>query len=532
MIPTDLIKNKSDEEAVKQGYTYDETLPLKVKKFLETYCIQSKAPWTGKPLKLLDWQWSSIIRPIYGWKKPDGSRRFTQGIIFIPKKCGKTTLLSGLSLYHLLEQAGSEVYCIASDIQQAEVLYSQSADMVELSPQLQKRLWVRRNIKQIEDQKKKSKFRVLSSTPEGKSGFNANLICYDEIAEWNGTHARTIWDRLINAGMARKDPLQLVISTANYTDPSHLGYQLFQKAERIATGKEIDLTTLPVLYCLDQNEDWQIKENWKKVCPSWGITVEPSVYDAEFEKAKANPLDARRFRTFLLCQWISAAPNVWIPHNDWMTCYEEFREEDLYGLPAVIGIDMARRNDLASYVLLIEKDGKYYILPRYFMPEMNALKKEETDRVPYTVWSGQNLVTLTNGDVIDPAAIRRGIKEDAEHFAIDEIRFDPYGMEETRQILEEEGFNMVEVKQAFNVLSNPTNAFEKYVLEKKIRHNDNPILNWNLQNTVIKVNNDDKIMIDKRRSTGRIDGITASILALSAQMVKEDVWDIPLCGIL
>lgn len=525
------IKTKSDARALELGYTYDPSKAEKVRKFLETFCVQSKHPWTGKPLKLLDWQWEEIILPLYSWFRPDGTRRFKNAIIYVPKKCGKTTLLSGLSLYHLLEFPGSECYCIASDVQQASVLYDQSADMVELSPHLKDRLWVRRNIKAILDEKRKSKFRVLSSTPEGKSGFSANLVCYDEIAEWNGTHARTIYDRLVNAGMARVNSLQLVISTAQY-DRAHLGFELYNRAQQIKKGSVIELDTLPVIYSLGEEEDWQVENNWWKVCPSIDITVPKQYYRDEYQRVKNNPRDEAQFRTFLLCQWVGHAEQ-WLSSIDWNACYEDFNEEDLYGLPAFVGLDGSSKGDLFAYTIIIPKDGKYYLIPRAFSPRDLANKKEETDHVPYREWEREGHITLTSGNVIDPSAVLKSLKADSEKFDFVDVRFDPNGLELFRQAAEEEDLFLVEAAQTASVMAPPTSFLERLVKERKIRHNGHPVLSWCIGNCTVKTDSQDRIMIDKRRVTGRIDLATSTILALLGVMGDEgSTDDDPLCFLL
>lgn len=531
----DPIRNQSDRIAIEQGYYFDQRPADKVIKFLETVCVQSKHPWTGKPLTLLPWQIEEIIYPIYGWFRPDCGpngerlRRFDRAIIYCPKKVGKTTLLAGLSLYHLFEYPGSEVYAIAADINQSSVLYNQAADFVELGPlnreqceldgKKDRRLWVRRHIKTIEDQKHKSIIRVLSSNPDGKSGFSANAVFYDELAEWNATHARTIWDRLVNAGMARVNSLQVVISTAQF-DRSSLGYEQFRYAQDIKDNKIQDLHCLPVIYSLPDDADWTQEEEWWPVCPSLNHTVSKQQYREEYKKAKNSPSDETRFRTFWLNQWVGQV-DQWVQSHKWAACKADFQEEELYGSDCIVGIDMARRYDLASYCLVIQKDDLYYLLPRFFIPAQLAKHKEKEDHVKYTQWSNKGYVVLTDGDVIDPSVIRKHLIEDSHNFRINEVRFDPYGFEESRQMLEKEGFNMVEITQNHAGMSAGTNHFERLILDNRIRHPDNPCLNWCMGNVKVKIDPNDRIMLDKMRSRGRIDGVVAAAIAMTGLLEEN-----------
>jgi phage terminase large subunit-like protein len=490
---------------------------FKVRRFLETYCVQSQAPWTGKPLKLMPWQWQEIILPLYGTYQDDElTRQYKKLICFIPKKQGKTSLLAGLALYHLLEQAGSEVYVIASDVQQAGILYKASADYVELSP-LSKRLRVRRNIKCIEDRSKHSVLRVLSSEPEGKSGFNANAIFYDELAEW-GSHARDVWDKLTNACIARKNPLQAVISTAQY-DKTHIGYEQFQLAQRVKDNPELDKTLLPVIYSLPEDADWKDESNWWSVNPSVDYTTPKESFHEDFKTVQNNPLEEARFRTFRLCQWVGHS-QMWLSSQAWQACGASFKEEEFYGAKVVVGIDHARKSDLCAYVITALRDGLVYLMPRFFIPEDSARRKEEFDNVPYTRWATMNCnLYLSPGDVIDPQFLISKLVEDSTKFRFDEVRFDPNGFELIRQELEHKyGFNMVEVPQTWRYMSPPTADLERRVLARTLRHPNNPILDWNAGNCAVR-EKDDLIMVEKSKNTARIDGIVASIIALSGHMV-------------
>ncbi|MEX1040197.1 MAG: terminase TerL endonuclease subunit [Pirellulaceae bacterium] len=471
----------------------------------------------------MPWQWNDIILPLYGWHKPDGTRRFKSASIWIPKKNGKSTLMSGLCLWHLLEQKGSEVYCIASDVAQAGIVYNESANMVELSPSLKTRWWTRRNIKAIEDKKNKSTYRVLSSTPEGKAGFNANLIVYDELACW-GSHARDVWDQLKNATIARVNGLQIVISTAQY-DREHIGYEQYTYAKRILKNEIVDTTVLPVIYEVEDDEDWKQEANWRKANPSVGTTISIDSFKDDYREVENNPIEESRFRTLRLNQWVGHTKQ-WIASNVWQECIGQLSLDDFKNEDCILAVDLARRHDLAVYVLLFKRGDKVYVFPRFYMPLDNARKKEKQDNVPYTRWANQGLITLTPGDSIDYQTICNDIIRDSQEFNIMEVRYDPYNAESLRQHLEEQGLYCVEVKQSSTMMSAPTSEFERRLLKNQVRHPDHPILNWNLGNiTIREVDTEGRIMIDKKRSSGRIDGIVATVIGFSGIMAAEEFGD-------
>jgi len=299
----DYIRSKQDEIAIEQGCYFDEAPALKVKSFIEKFCVQSKHPWTGKPLQLLEWQWEQIVKPLYGWFRKDGTRRYKEAGIWIPKKQGKSTLISALSLWHLLEYPGSSCYCLASNVRQAGIVYSETASMCELGPLSKycgknKTIWIRRNLNTIEYKDKKgnrSTLQILPCSPEGCSGWNANFICYDELAEWNGTHAQTIWDRLKNATAARTNALKVVISTPQY-DRESCGYHRYSYAKSVLTDEIIDTTFLAVIFEVPQEEDWTDIEVLRKANPSMGVTVPEQDYIDDLQTTLNNPREEMRFR--------------------------------------------------------------------------------------------------------------------------------------------------------------------------------------------------------------------------------------------
>lgn len=517
----DHIRTKADEIAADQGCYFDDEWPNTVRSFIEEYCILYEHPFTGQKLKLLDWQWKDLILPLYGWRNPDGSLRFKTAICFLPRKAGKSTLLGALGTYTVLKYPGGQSYCICSSVKQAGSIFRAACNFAETHPALKKRLWVRRAAQTIEDPKHKSFFQILAYTPK-QSSYSSNLILYDEVAEW-GANAQTIWERLHDSDLSREDGLHVTISTSQY-DRTSLGYELYKQACDILAGTNEATDILPVIYSLKDGEDWTDPENWWKTQPGIDVTVKRSKYYARYEGTKNNPNNETSFRTFLLCQWVGHSQS-WIASNMWAKCYEDFTEDDLVGYPAIaIGCDMARRYDLAAYTILIEKDEQYYLVPRAFIPSGFAAYKEKEDNVPYSRWHKQGHIIFTDGETIDHQTIRQHIEADQQKFEFTECRYDPYAFDETRNILEQElGLYLVEVPQTYSHMSPATAHFEKLVLDGKIRHNNNPVLTWCLENCTTRSDYNDRILIDKRKSRGRIDCITASIIALSAVVGGEHI---------
>jgi len=141
------IRNKSDEAAVDQGCYFDPQYPDRVKRFIETYCIQSVGSFQGKPIELLPWQVSELIDPLHGWRSKSGGMRFLACSCWLPKSGGKSTIGAALSLYHLLAdgQKYANVVTMATDVEQAGIAYKFAVDMIDQHPKLKNnsQIWVR-----------------------------------------------------------------------------------------------------------------------------------------------------------------------------------------------------------------------------------------------------------------------------------------------------------------------------------------------------------------------------------------------------
>ena len=228
----------TDAAALSAGYRYDDAKAAKVRSFIETYCRQSRPPFRNKPVRLLDWQ-RLYINALFGWVDGEGRRRFRESGLWIPKKNGKSTLCSALSLYFLLEQPGSECYCLASDVRQARIVYEEAAYFAACHPALRRRIHFRDSKNLLEDTKGGSKFAVLPcSRRRGLGGFNSNLVIIDEIAELPPTVQSDAWAQLDYSATSRTNSLQLVASTAQF-DKSTLAYEQYERACKIqARGRQ------------------------------------------------------------------------------------------------------------------------------------------------------------------------------------------------------------------------------------------------------------------------------------------------------
>lgn len=492
---------------------YDKSAADYAVAFIENLC-RTKGTWAGKPFELIDWQ-EQIIRDLFGTLKPNGYRQFNTAYIEIPKKQGKSELAAAVALLLTCGdgEERAEVYGCAADRQQAAIVFDVAADMVRMCPALSKRVKILASQKRLIYTPTNSFYQVLSAEAYSKHGFNIHGVVFDEL---HTQPNRKLFDVMTKgSGDARMQPLYFLITTAG-TDTHSICYETHQKAKDIIEGRKIDPTFYPVIYGADESDDWTDPKVWKKANPSLDITVGIDKVKAACESAKQNPGEENAFRQLRLNQWVKQAVR-WMPMEKWDKCAFAVDEDELEGRVCYGGLDLSSTTDITAFVLVfppLDEEDKYVILPYFWIPEDNLTLRVNRDHVPYDVWERQGYLQTTEGNVVHYGFIEQFIERLGERFNIREIAFDRWGAVQMVQNLEGMGFTVVPFGQGFKDMSPPTKELMKLVLEQKIAHGGHPVLRWNMDNIYIRTDPAGNIKADKEKSTEKIDGAVATIMAL------------------
>ena len=492
---------------------YDKSAADYAVMFIENLC-HTKGTWTGKPFELIDWQ-EQIIRDLFGTLKPNGYRQFNTAYIEIPKKQGKSELAAAVALLLTCGdgEERAEVYGCAADRQQAAIVFDVAADMVRMCPALSKRVKILASQKRLIYTPTNSFYQVLSAEAYSKHGFNIHGVVFDEL---HTQPNRQLFDVMTKgSGDARMQPLYFLITTAG-TDTHSICYETHQKAKDIIEGRKIDPTFYPVIYGADESDDWTDPKVWKKANPSLDITVGIDKVKAACESAKQNPGEENAFRQLRLNQWVKQAVR-WMPMEKWDKCAFAVDEDELEGRACYGGLDLSSTTDITAFVLVfppLDEEDKYIILPYFWIPEDNLTVRVNRDHVPYDVWERHGYLQTTEGNVVHYGFIEQFIERLGERFNIREIAFDRWGAVQMVQNLEGMGFTVVPFGQGFKDMSPPTKELMKLVLEQKIAHGGHPVLRWNMDNIYIRADPAGNIKADKEKSTEKIDGAVATIMAL------------------
>lgn len=508
---------------------YDEQMADYAVSFIEELC-HTKGTWAGKKFELIDWQ-EQIIRDLFGVLKPNGYRQFNTAYIEIPKKQGKSELAAAVALLLLCGdgEERAEVYGCAADRNQAKIVFDVAVDMVKFSPALMKRVKILESQKKLIYKPTNSFYQVLSADVANKHGFNTHGVIFDEL---HTQPNRKLYDVMTQgSGDARMQPLYFLITTAG-NDTNSICYEIHQKALDIQAGRKVDPTFYSVIYGADESEDWTDPKVWQKANPSLGITVAMEKVKAACDSAKQNPGEENSFRQLRLNQWVKQSVR-WMPMDKWDACDFKVDEDELEGRICYGGLDLSSTTDITAFVLVfppLDEEDKYIILPYFWVPEDTLDLRVRRDHVPYDLWERKGYLQTTEGNVVHYGFIEKFIESLGERFNIREIAFDRWGAVQMVQNLEGMGFTVVPFGQGFKDMSPPTKELMKLVLEKKIVHGGHPVLRWNMDNIFIRTDPAGNIKADKEKSTEKIDGAIAMIMALDRAIrcgneMTESVYD-------
>ncbi len=476
--------------------------------------------WGGKPLVLENWQ-KAIIGNLFGWKRPDGTRRYRAAFLYVPRKNGKTAMTAGLVNYVLFcdKEPGAKIYSAARDRDQASLMYMLVCDMIAQEPLLKRQCKVYRAAKRVLLDDRVSFYEPVSSDAFSKHGYNAHVAIIDEL---HAQKNRELVDVLKTSQGTRRQPLMIYITTADFKRKS-ICNETYEYACKVRDGIIDNPAFLPVIYEATEDDDWTSEEVWAKANPNLGVSIKLDFLQAEFQRAIDSPQFENTFKRLYL-NMQTETDVKFFDMQRWDACDERVDESMLVGRECFAGFDLAVNTDIAGYALLFSwDDEKYVILPRFFIPKDQAWKRIRHDRVPYDVWAEKKWLTMTPGNVIDYGFIKKSFWSDAEKFKIRECAFDRCGFEALRQQFTSEGIPedfFVSFGQGFLSMSAPTKELEKLVLGEKIIHNQNPVLKWMASNTVIEMDPAANIKPTKKKSPEKIDGIVMTIMALGRAITQ------------
>ena len=513
-----------------EDYYFDEDTAKGVVAFIEDNLTHIKGPDSGKPFILEEWQKRKIFYPLFGVKeKATGLRRFKYVYAEIPKKNGKSPLMSALVILMLkyIKDSGAELVSVASSRDQAKIVFGDAKKMIQANPKLNKDFMLFQNSVVMGNKS----YKPLSADVGTNDGGNNNVVIIDELHRFKD---RELVDLMEGSMAAKEEPIFFMITTAGSSFTS-ICWEKHEYAVKVRDGVIKDDRFLPVIYAADKNDDPFSEETWIKANPNYGVSVRKDFMKEQAEKARMSAAYRNNFLRLHLNIWTNVQ-DVWIPDQIFHRCAaKENRDwlfEKLKGSAAYCAMDLSSTTDLSSFTVMIRPDenrdiypDKFISLNWYFLPEEKGQDSADRNNAVYLNWVAAGYIEETPGNVIDYDLIYARIMEVADNFNLVGLAFDPWNSHQIAAKLTDTlgEDRMFKHPQDFKAFTSPVQDFEVTIQKGEYVYDGNPVTRWCMSNTSLKFTSDGKACKpDKSKREQKIDGAVTNIMAYNAANKLKD----------
>lgn len=509
------------------------------------------------PLKYLRLDWGrEILRDLYGTVQPeDGRRVYDRAYISMAKKNAKSSWAAGLPLYHLLceNEPRAEAYGAAASKEQATTIFRHACEYIKGNPVLNEKLRILPGTKRILRRDGSGFYSVLSADGDMQDGFEPSLIIFDELHRWKTARAKTLYDVLTKGTISRKEALAIEVTTVGEENTAPVWQQEHELAEKVISGAIPGGRFYCRIWQADQKRLESEPDYWKS--REARIAANPSHEDRggflkdakireELKKALINPNEKPGYLRYNLNLMISSIETRAIDMERWQEggggedlrtwpIYDVdllIRKWGLLNMPCWAGVDMSWTTDLSALSLLFPPGADnepWSILLFFWLPEHNLAELEHSCKVPLRDWNRRGFIEAEPGSrCVRTESVLAKIRWAEEMFELREICFDPWNFKREGDKLAEQGYASVEVPQQFRALTTPTKKLLEIYQDRKLRHGNNPVMNWHAGCLALQGDRKDNVQgvkPERSKSANRIDGWAATVNAMYRAPVNEEM---------
>lgn len=523
-------------KGLEQGlFFYDQVKANSAIEWMEAHCFHVKGPLAPSGMRFEPWQ-KAFLSALYGIVDEDGKRHFWEAMLVVGRKDGKSLLASAIANYEFRNGGyGSEVYCVAPKLDQADIVYNTTWQMVTLDPEYQELLEYcderdDRGVKIHDDsmlpKKRRSELNVVGTNSVMKKvafqaktadGFNPSLCICDEIAAWPGDRGLKMYE-VMKSGMGARagDALLLSVTTSGYENDG-IYDELMKRATRVLLGDSEEKRLLPVIYMVDDPEQWDDINEIRKSMPQLGKSVSIDYILNEIDVARQSLSKKAEF----LCKYCCIKQNssqAWLNTQDVAKCFSgnSLNFEDFHRCYAVAGLDLSQTTDLTAAVCVVEKSGTLYTFAHFWMPAEKVKEATARDGLPYMAYVAKGFLSLSGENFVDYHDCEQWFQELIEKYKIYPLKvgYDRYSATYLVQDMASYGFNMDDVFQGEN-LTPVINETDGLIRDGKFDFGDNDLLKIHMLNAALKTNNEtNRKKLVKLGQYQRIDGMAALLDAM------------------
>ena len=505
----------------KKSFFFDQKKANRAMKYIENFCHHHEGDLAPNLLKLELWQ-KADLSVIFGIVDKNGLRQFREVCLIMGRKCGKSLLASAIASYmtFLDGEYGARIYFVAPKLDQARICYDAFYQMTKAEPELSALSKKRRTDVYIESTN--TSVQPLAFNAKKSDGLNPHLVVCDELAAWQGDQGIKQYEVLKSALGARKQPMILSITTANYVDGIY--DELMKRSTAVLNGTSKETRLAPFIYQIDDVNKWNDINELKKAMPNLGVSVSVDYMLEEIAIAEGSLSKKAEFLT-KYCNIKQNSSVAWLDAQTIEKCVNKpLRLEDFKDCYAVMGIDLSRTTDLSCAVLLIEKNGVINTFARFYLPTNKIEEATARDGLPYKAFIQRGFLYPSGENFIDYQDIYAWCRELIEKYKIYvlEIGYDRYSAQYLISDLKNYGFHVDDVYQGTN-LSGIIRLTEGYMKDGKINIGDNDLLKAHFYNSALKINaENERCQLVKVEPRQHIDGMASF---LDAMCMRDKYWN-------
>jgi phage terminase large subunit-like protein len=489
-------------------------------KFIERYLYVPEGPHVGKPLKLFDWQKRELER-IYD--NPHGTRR---AIISTPRKNAKSSLTACLLTAHLCgppARLNSQLYSAAQSRDQAGLIFNYATKMIRMSPVLSRAVTIRESAKELVCPALGTRYKALSAEASTAMGLNPVFVIFDELGQVRGPRS-ALYEALETATGAQVNPLVVIISTQARSDNDLLSILI----DDALTGS--DPRTVISLYTAPLELDPFAEDTIRLANPAYGTFLNPIEVLDMARAAQRMPARQSEYESLVLNRRIEST-DPFVAPGVWKACSAPV--DSLEGVPVYGGLDLSEVADLTALVLIGKREGKWHVRPTFWLPSEGLRERAQQDHVPYDMWVEHGHLETTPGKTVSYEFVAEYLARLFARYDIRKLAFDMWNFRHLKPWLARAGFSDDTIKERFlefgqgvKSMSPALRDLEEVLLGGQLVHGDHPVLSMCMANLAIVADHAGNRKPSKRRSSGRIDGAVALLMALGAAPLQTKEIDI------
>lgn len=519
-----------------ERFFYDDAKARNAVEWIEEHCFHTEGPLAPGNIRLELWQ-KAFLSCIYGVVDADGRRQFREILLVVGRKNGKTKLASSIGDYEFRnEEYGSRVFCIAPKLDQADLVYNDLWQMVTLDPEWRA---LREYVKETDERGRlvrddselarhrqtdlsipatNSTVKKIAFSAKKSDGFNPSLCICDEIASWEGDAGLKQYEVMKSGMGARPEGILLSCTTSGYINDS-IYDEMLRRATRFLLGDSKETKLLPMLYMIDDIEKWNDIEELRKSNPNLGKSVSEDYMREEIAVAEGSLSKKAEFVT-KYCNLKQTSSLAWLGNNIIEKATGEALDiEDFRGCYCVAGIDLSRTTDLTAGLVVIERDGEFYVFARFWLPSERIEELTATDGVPYNIYVQRGLLYPSGSNIVEYSDVFDWFRELVERYEIYPLKvgYDRYSATYLVQQMGAYGFHMDDVFQGFN-LHPVIEEVEGLLKDGRVHIGDNDLLKIHMFNSALKVSTEKgRQKLVKIKPTAHIDGMAALLDAFTVR---------------